>query len=194
MMMDTPSRSGIGGIDEDFVLRPRTFLLALGTSRRRPVRQAGYHSDEESKDTQSFPRLLFGFFGLITEQQFLQCPLAREVLIYGLITGQQSVAVLSLPEKRDNIVEDDIITRGIRQQSFQARSGSDTDIMLLHGEEDEQTGVRLFVSDSPEVKEFNRKVKSERISDIIQRDGHHLYAGELVELFRYGLDSLLLLR
>ena len=87
MMMDTPSRSGIGGIDEDFVLRPRTFLLALGASGCRPVRQAGYHCDEERKETQPFPRVLFGFFGAITEEQLLQRLLGGEPLGDGLVAG-----------------------------------------------------------------------------------------------------------
>ena len=87
MMMDTPSRSGISGIDEDFVLRPRTFLLALGTSRRCPVRQAGYHSDEERKEAQPFPGLLFGFFGSIAEEQLLQRLPGSEPLGDGLVAG-----------------------------------------------------------------------------------------------------------
>lgn len=87
MMMDAPSRSGIGGIDEDFVLRPRTFLLALGTSGCRPVRQAGYHSDEERKEAQPFPGLLFGFFGAIAEHQLLQGVLCREALDDSLVAG-----------------------------------------------------------------------------------------------------------
>ena len=87
MMMDTPSRSGIGGIDEDFVLHPRTFLLALGTSRRCPVRQAGYHSDEKRKEAQSFPGLLFGFFGSIAEEQLLQRLAGSEPLGDGLVAG-----------------------------------------------------------------------------------------------------------
>ncbi len=87
MMMDAPSRSGIGGIDDHFVLRPRTFLLALGTSRRCPVRQPGYHSDEERKETQPFPGLLFGFFGSITEEQLLQRLLGSEPLGDGLVAG-----------------------------------------------------------------------------------------------------------
>lgn len=85
MMMDTLSRSGIGGIDEDFVLRPRTFLLALGTSRRRPVRQPGYHSYEERKEAQPFPGLLFGFFGSIAEEQLLQRLLGSESLDDSLV-------------------------------------------------------------------------------------------------------------
>ena len=87
MMMDTPSRRGIGGIDEDFVLRPRTFLIAFGASGRRPVRQAGYHSDEERKEAQPFPRLLFGFFGAIAEKQLLQRLLGSEPLGDGLVAG-----------------------------------------------------------------------------------------------------------
>lgn len=87
MMIDTPSRSGIGGIDDHFVLRPRTFLLALGASRRRPVRQAGYHSDEERKETQPFPWLLFGFFGAIAEEQLLLRLPGSEPLDDSLVAG-----------------------------------------------------------------------------------------------------------
>ena len=87
MMMDTPSRRGIGSIDEDFVLRPSTFLLAFGASGCRPVRQAGHHSDEERKETQPFPGLLFGFFGAIAEEQLLQRLLGSEPLRDGLVAG-----------------------------------------------------------------------------------------------------------
>ena len=155
MMMDAPSRSGIGGIDEDFVLCPRTFLLALRASRSSPIGQTGYHSDEERKEAQPFPGLLFGFFGSIAEHQLLQGVLCREALAYHLVTDEQTLAVLPLTQHRDNLIADDIIAHRVGQEAFQTVTGSDTDIVLLHREEDEHAGVSLSVTYSPVIEQIH---------------------------------------